>query len=253
MRRHLPLTVALVALFLSLVANPSLTHALAAKIKGSQLKNGSVAEKKLAPAVQAKLNAAGPAGPQGPAGAQGPQGLQGPKGDAGAPGTIDGVAAGGVLGGTYPNPAFAPGAVAPDSAELGGAAASTYQQKCQTGTLKAAVSISIGNVSTTDYSTAGVGNTYMCSPGTIFAKSTTTGSVNIAFHPLGQTGQFGSHVGDYPMVNVASTGAGYMANVSNAGNPGSPPPTYSSIITYRVRVVDHADVDVNAMVRVVIF
>ncbi len=247
MRRHLPLTVALVALILSLVANPSLTHALAAKIKGSQLKNSSVAEKKLAPAVRTKLNATGPAG------SQGPQGPQGPQGVAGTPGTINGVAASGVLAGTYPNPAFAPGAVAPDSAELGGAAASTYQKKCQDGTLKAAVSISIGNVSTTDYSTAGVGNTYMCSPGTIFAKSTTTGSVNIAFHPLGQTEQFGSHVGDYPMVNVASTGAGYMANVSNAGNPGSPPPTYTSIITYRVRVVDHADVDVNAMVRVVIF
>jgi hypothetical protein len=63
--------------------------ATAAKvINGRSIKNGSVTERKLSPAVRGKLNAPGPQGPQGP---QGVQGVQGPPGPA-APGVGSAVA-----------------------------------------------------------------------------------------------------------------------------------------------------------------
>jgi hypothetical protein len=61
----------------------------------------------------------GQADDRGPQGTTGPQGIQGPKGDPGPPGqnataaTIDGVAAGGGLAGSYPDPAIAAGSVGP--------------------------------------------------------------------------------------------------------------------------------------------
>ncbi|WP_460715223.1 hypothetical protein [Nocardioides dilutus] len=261
MKRHLPLGIALAALLVSLLANPSVTataQSAVAKISGKKLKNGSVAEKKLQASVRAKLNAPDQ--------------------------TLAGAAAGGVLDGTYPQPGLADGAVTgadvaadtltgahvapdtltgadvaegtlatvPDAASLGGTAASAYQQKCQTGVLKASATLTLANVSPTSYSIQGVGNAYMCIPGTIYAKRPSTGTVDIAFHPDGQTGLFGGLLGAYPMVVPNATGAGYMANISS-GNPGDPPPTYTSIITYRVRVVDHEDTAVNQSVRVLIF
>lgn len=52
--------------------------ATAAKVvNGRSIKNGSVTERKLAPAVRDKLNAPGAQGPTGPQGPQGPQGVSG--------------------------------------------------------------------------------------------------------------------------------------------------------------------------------
>src|SRR3954466_15418189 len=78
----------------------------------------------------------GTRGARGPAGDNGAPGARGTGGTDGSNATINGVAAGGDLAGAFPNPTIKPGAlttaafdtaaVAPDSAKLGGVAASPH-------------------------------------------------------------------------------------------------------------------------------
>jgi hypothetical protein len=72
--------------------------------------------------------AQGTPGAQGAAGPTGSAGTAGAQGPAGTNATVAGVSAGGALSGTYPNPTFAAGAVAPNSTELGGLTADQYTQ-----------------------------------------------------------------------------------------------------------------------------
>ncbi len=64
--------------------------------------------------AQGRAGKAGPQGRTGPAGARGPRGMAGPPGSPGRPGsnaTVNGVAAGGALAGTLPDPHLAPNVV----------------------------------------------------------------------------------------------------------------------------------------------
>jgi hypothetical protein len=74
-----------------------------------QIKKRAVTLSKIAPSAQAALHGAG--GAAGPAGPTGPTGPAGATGAAGSNASINGVAAGGALSGTYPNPSLAAGAV----------------------------------------------------------------------------------------------------------------------------------------------
>ena len=72
------------AFALGLVVACAGTATAGALITGKQIKDGSIGERELAPAVRAKLNTPGPAGAKGDRGDVGPRG---PAGPAGEPGT----------------------------------------------------------------------------------------------------------------------------------------------------------------------
>lgn len=117
------------------VTNPRIRHqaVTTSKLRGAavttgKLADGSVTEAKLADDIgiegppgpqgpEGETGAEGPRGPEGPKGEtggqgpQGPQGIQGPQGPPGTDATINGVAAGGDLSGTYPDPEIGAGKV----------------------------------------------------------------------------------------------------------------------------------------------
>lgn len=119
--------------------------------------------------------------------------------------------------------------------------------------IKAHVEIILASVSTTQYDTAGLQKIYMCRSGTVYAKRTSVGSVSVAFHPTGQTGQFGTNMGGFPIANSSATGPNYFANASGPANPGDPPTGFDTITAYRVRVADDEGNPVNQWAKIAIF
>lgn len=117
---------------LALIAAVALAPVVASAAGSEPTARGATAKKAFRPLTRRQIIAlikqyssggpSGSSGAQGPTGPQGAAGERGPEGKPGSDATIDGVAAGGALTGTYPDPTLAPGSVG-SAAFAGGAVA----------------------------------------------------------------------------------------------------------------------------------
>jgi hypothetical protein len=171
--------VALIALFVALGGTSYAAMKLPANTVGSaQVINGSLQTGDLAKKTAAALKGKpGGRGPQGMPGATGAAGASGPAGKDGSNATINGVAAGGDLAGTFPNPMIANGAV--------GAAAmldnSVTGAKVANGTLRIADLFAIKQTATINVPSIPASS---CTGFTIASAGTNPGDIAFGFAPL---------------------------------------------------------------------
>src|SRR6478609_11756908 len=96
------ITLGMLALFIALNGPAYAAESARKLVTGKQVKDGSLEAKDLSKKARVALR--GKVGPRGATGAPGAAGAAGPQGEQGPAGPIAGVAAGGDLSGTYPDP-----------------------------------------------------------------------------------------------------------------------------------------------------